>query len=188
MKKLACLILFLILCLPSYAYRYRNELKGMEKILLVVDLDLDDFPTAPVENLERYTLNILHKNLLENLPAGTTFFRQDYPEDDDVDTMISVDLLIGDDDNGGYYGDVVLEVRRLVFLAEVETVLPFWSVVYNNRYIIRGNIDSIKKQLRSTVEPMVLQLIDDYQEAVTDYEDNPISLESLLMQEDPSLM
>ena len=182
MKKIIIFALLTLLSTSAFAgdYLYTNELKGMSKILLVADLELDDFPEAPVSELERYTLNILHKNLQENLPEGTTFYRQDYPENDDVDTMISIDLLIGPNEEDTYYGDVVLEVRRLVFLAEVETELPFWSVVYNRRYIIKGSIASLKEQLRDTVEPMILDFIEDYNVALSPEEDYLSELEQLL--------
>ncbi len=184
MKRFMLVVLLISFCSASAnSYQYRNEFKGMNKILLVADLDLSDFPTAPLEELQKYTLNILHKNLQENLPKDTEFFRQEYPDHDDVDTMISVDLLVGEYDENTYYGDVVLEVRRLVYLAEVETDLPFWSVVYSNRYIIRGSIDSLEEQLEETVEPMVLRLIEDYNEAQDDLFDYHFDLDNLLLQE-----
>lgn len=158
-------LLFLLGFSASASYIYDNEFMGMENILLTVDLDMDDFPDLPLTELQNYALSILRYHLREALPANTTFYLQDFPESGSVDTIISVDLLIGDNgDEDLYYGDVLLKVYRIVKLAKIETD-SFWSVVYDTRYIIRGHTSKLKEQIKDTVEPMVLELVDLYKEA-----------------------
>ena len=166
------LLLLASLSASASDYVYRNELKDMKAILLTADFDTSDFPDAPVDELKSSALSILHSSLQETLPEDTVIYLNSASESEPVDTIISVVLLIGEEDEASYYGDVMLKVYRTVQLADIETE-PFWSIVYDGRYIIQGSVEQLPQQIQDTVEPLATELMELYRESIDSFVDPP---------------